>query len=61
VARATLTKKSAIAAKAKANQQGGQGGVLLAQIFAEAIDTRLEIAAAAGVSHDTVSKVERQY
>jgi len=54
-----LKKKSAIAAKAKANQQGGQGGVLLPQNSAKAIDTRAEIADAAGVSHDTVSKVER--
>lgn len=54
-----LKKKSAIAAKAKANQQGGQGGVLLPQNSAKAIDTRAEIAEAAGVSHDTVSKVER--
>lgn len=54
-----LKKKSAIAAKAKANQQGGQGGVLLSQNSAEPMDTRLEIAKAAAVSHDTVSKVER--
>ena len=54
-----LKKKSAIAAKARANQQGGQGGVLLPQNSAKAIDTRAEIADAAGVSHDTVSKVER--
>ena len=54
-----LKKKSAIAAKAKTNQQGGQGGVLLPQNSAKAIDTRAEIADAAGVSHDTVSKVER--
>ena len=37
-----LKKKSAIAAKARANQQGGQGGVLLSQNSAEAIDTRKE-------------------
>lgn len=54
-----LKKKSAIAAKARANQQGGQGGILLPQNSAKAIDTRAEIAEAAGVSHDTVSKVER--
>lgn len=54
-----LKKKSAIAAKARANQQGGQGGVLLSANSPEAIDTRKEIAAAAGVGENTVSKVER--
>lgn len=53
-----LKKKSAIAAKAKANQLRKPAYFVL-QNSAEQIDTRKEIAAAAGVSHDTVSKVER--
>lgn len=47
-----------IAAKAKANQACGQGGVLLPQKSAEAVETRKEIAKAANVSHDTVAKVK---
>ena len=53
-----LKKKSAIAAKAKANQLRKPADSVL-QNSAEQIDTRKEIATAAGVSHDTVSKVER--
>lgn len=58
-----LKKKSAIASKAKANsvasgERFGKGLQNSAEPI-KAIDTRLEIAEAAGVSHDTVSKVER--
>lgn len=55
-----LKKKAAIAAKAKARQIIGVNQYSLPQNSAEPpIDTRAEIAVAAGVSHDTVSKVER--
>jgi len=54
-----LVAKPLIEARAKANQKGGQGGVLLSQNLAEAIDTRAELAALAGVSHTNISKVER--
>lgn len=56
-----LHKKAIIAARAKANQKGGQGGVLLSQNSVEAnpIDTQKELAKAAGVSHDTIHKVEQ--
>ena len=50
-----LRLEGVIAGRAKERQQGGQGGVLLLQKSAEAIDTRQEIAKAAGVSHDTVA------
>ena len=55
-----LKLKPLIAKKAKENQRGGQGGVLLSQKSAEAkpIDTRKELASIAGVSHDTIHKVE---
>lgn len=44
--------------KAKENQRGGQGGVLLSQKSVEAkIDTKKELAKVAGVSHDTIHKV----
>ena len=48
-------------AEAKKRQSGGQGGVLLVQNSAQAIDTRKtrdELAAIAGVSHDTIEKVK---
>ncbi|MBK6869788.1 MAG: hypothetical protein IPG98_18440 [Burkholderiales bacterium] len=51
-----LKKKAAIAAKAKANQ-GTRTDI--SQNSVKCIDTQKEIATAAGVSHDTVSKVER--
>ncbi len=51
-----LRKKAAIAAKAKANQ-GARTDI--SQNSVKGVDTQKEIAAAAGVSHDTVSKVER--
>jgi len=54
-----LELKPIIAEKAKERQRGGQGGVLLPQISAKATDTRKELAAIAGVSHDTIAKVER--
>ena len=48
-------------AKAKENQKGGQGGVLLPLKSAEAksIETRQEIAKIANVGHDTISKVKK--
>jgi len=56
-----LRLESVFAERAKANQKGGQGGVLLPQNSAEAnhIETRKEVAKAAGVSHDTVAKVKK--
>ena len=55
-----LKKKSAIAAKAERRQESWVNQYSLSQNSAEpSIDTRKEIAEAAGVSHDTVSKVER--
>lgn len=51
--------KPIIAARAKENQRGGQGGVLLSQKSVEAKDTQKELAAIAGVSHDTIAKVEK--
>lgn len=57
-----LTLKSFFAEKAKEKQACGQGGVLLLQKSAEAIkpiDTRAELAQIAGVSHDTIAKVEK--
>lgn len=55
-----LKLKPVIAKKAKERQRGGQGGVLLSQKSDEAngISTKKEIAKIAGVSHDTVYKVE---
>ena len=54
-----LRLKGVIAARAKARQQGGQGGVLLVQNSAQAKGkTRDALAAAADVSHDTIHKVE---
>lgn len=60
-ARLALRLKPVIAEKAKENQRGGQGGVLLSQKSVEAkpVDTQKEIAKAAGVSHDTIAKVEK--
>jgi hypothetical protein len=56
-----LRLEEVIAARAKANQKGGQGGVLLPQNSAEAshVETREEIAKLAGVSRDTVDKVKQ--
>ena len=54
-----LVAKPLIEAKARANQQGGQGGILLPQNSAEAIETREVLAEMAGVSRDTIRKVER--
>ena len=48
-----LRLEGVIAARAKERQQGGQGGVLLLQKSAEAIDTRQEIAKAADTSTGT--------
>lgn len=60
-ARLALRLKPVISAKAKERQQGGQGGVLLSQKSVEAkpVDTQKELAKVAGVSHDTISKVEK--
>lgn len=57
--RLALRYKEKIAARAKGNQRCGQGGILLSQNSAKAIDTRAEIANIAGISHDTMSKIER--
>jgi N6-adenosine-specific RNA methylase IME4 len=54
-----LRAKPVIEARAKANQKGGQGGVLLLANLPEAIDTRAEIASMSGVSERNISKVER--
>ena len=50
-----LRLEGVIAARAKANQSAGGGAV--PQKSAKPVDTRQEIAKAAGVSHDTVAKV----
>ena len=56
-----LKKKAALEKKAKARQQGGQGGILLPANSPEAnpIDTREEIAVNSKVGSSTVSAVER--
>ena len=54
-----LKLKPVIAEIARENQRGGKGGILLPQKSAKAIETRDEIAKAAGVSHDTIAKVEK--
>ncbi len=59
VAELVLVAKPLIEARAKANQQGGQGGVLLPENSSEAIETREVLADLAGVSRDTIRKVER--
>ena len=51
-----LKLKPLIAAKAKANQRASGGAV--PQKSARPVDTRQELARAAGVSHDTIHKVE---
>lgn len=56
-ARLALQLKPALSEKAKENQCGGQGGVLL-QNFVKA-NTQRELARIAGVSHDTIAKVEK--
>jgi len=58
-AQLALKLKPIISAKAKENQSCGQGGVLLPQNSVKArIDTQKELARIAGVSHDTIHKVE---
>lgn len=59
--RLALRLKPVIAEKAKENQRGGQGGILLSQKSVEAkpIDTQKELAVVAGLSHDTIAKVEK--
>lgn len=60
-ARLALRLKPVIAERAKEKQRGGQGGILLSQKSVEAkpIDTQKELAAVAGLSHDTIAKVEK--
>lgn len=60
-AKLALRLKPVISEKAKENQRGGQGGILLSQKSVEAkpVDTQKELAKAAGVSHDTIAKVEK--
>lgn len=55
-----LKLKPVIAEKAKERQKGGQGGMLLSQKSDEAkeINTKKELAKVAGVSHDTIARVE---
>jgi SepF-like predicted cell division protein (DUF552 family) len=58
-AQLALKLKQTIYRQAKGNQACGQGGVLLPQKPVEAkIDTQKELARIAGVSHDTIHKVE---
>jgi 16S rRNA G966 N2-methylase RsmD len=55
-----LRLEETIAARNKDRKRGGQGGVLLPQKSAEAkSETRVEVAKAANVSHDTVAKVKK--
>ncbi len=55
-----LKLKPLIAAKAKEKQRGGQGGVLLSQNSVKAnVDTQKELAKLSGVSHDTISRIEK--
>jgi ParB family chromosome partitioning protein len=54
-----LVAKLLIEAKARANQQGGQGGVLLRENSHEATRTDETLADMAGVSSNTIRKVER--
>lgn len=56
-AKLALVLKPLIATKAKENQIKSGGAV--PQISAEPIETRKELAKVAGVSHDTISKVEK--
>lgn len=59
--RLVLRLKDLIAERAKERQRGGQGGVLLHQNSDEAnepVNTKNELASTAGVSHDTIHKVE---
>lgn len=55
-----LKLKPLFAERSKERQRGGQGGVLLGQKSDEAneISTKKELAKIAGVSHDTIHKVE---
>lgn len=57
-AQLVLKMKPLIAEKAKENQRGGQGGILLSENSPKAIDTRVELASAAHVSDNTISRVE---
>ena len=45
----------ALKPKAKENQRGGQGGILLPPILAKAIDARERAAKEAGVSHGSMA------
>ncbi len=60
--RLALKMKPLISKKAKENQACGRGGVLLSQNSAKAsekVDTRAELAKIAGVSHDTIARIEK--
>ena len=54
-----LKLKPLIAAKAKENQRGGQGGILLSENSTKATDTRKELAKLARVSDNTISRIEK--
>jgi len=56
--RLALKYEELIKPKALERQKGGQGGGLLQQKSAKAIETRKEVSKIAKVSHDTVSKVK---
>lgn len=59
-ARLALRLKPVIAERAKANQvMGGNNSEMGRQISAQPVKTRDELATAAGVSHDTIAKVEK--
>lgn len=59
-ARLALRLKPVIAERAKANQvMGGNNSEMGRQISAQPVKTRDELANAAGVSHDTIAKVEK--
>ena len=58
----TISRIEKIAAKAKENQQihgGTAPGKTLSQNSAKVIDTRKELSKLAGVSHDTISRIEK--
>lgn len=54
-----LRYKDRISREARERQRCGRGGVLLLMNSPKAIDTRAEVASIAGVSPDTISKIER--
>jgi len=54
-----LKLKPLIAAKAKENQRGGQGGVLLPANSPKATETRKELSKLAGIGSNTISRIEK--